>query len=431
MADGSFKRRNLIFVPSGTAIETLRDNNGNVTTQTSAYSISGRQETYSGDNSWIYGQYRAMKDHPNPLVRRNVRNWDIGSNFFTVRHEHEWSSDWVIKPETFNIGGYRSYKGPLFARASVVGPGSSEWPAIPSLALELKTLGTTAIARTIPTNPAAGAAQFLGELREGLPSVPGRHLATSVRNPSGKSLSKGSADEYLNLEFGLKPIISDLKKFAQASKDANKILAQLKRDSGRRVRRRYRFPTTTDTTTRVFAGGQYPSPVLNTWQYGTSGKLTLVTTTKKERWFSGAYTYLYEEPSSLSERLMRAEQRLNAVYGARLNPELLWELMPWSWAVDWVSNTGDVIHNLSAFSRDGLVLCYGYMMGTTTVSNTYTLEGVSFQGGRPFNLSQTFRTIRKERVAATPYGFGLDTSGFTNRQWAILGALGISKASGL
>jgi hypothetical protein len=53
----------------------------------------------------------------------------------------------------------------------------------------------------------------------------------------------------------------------------------------------------------------------------------------------------------------------------------------------------------------------------------------------PFNLGSTpncFSSLsttveRKERIKATPFGFGLVDSDFTNRQWAILAALGITR----
>jgi len=61
----------------------------------------------------------------------------------------------------------------------------------------LDTYGAVAIARVEPTNPAADLSQALGELyRDGIPSLPGRQ-------------DGNVGSEYLNLQFGWSPTISD------------------------------------------------------------------------------------------------------------------------------------------------------------------------------------------------------------------------------
>jgi hypothetical protein len=161
------------------------------------------------------------------------------------------------------------------------------------------------------------------------------------------------------------------------------------------------------------------------------GKLTKTREETYTYWFSGAYTYHYADGDRAVDKMRAAEQRLAKLFGVRVTPELLWELTPWSWAADWFVNTGDVIHNLSAFGNDSLVMRWGYIMCHYTCRDTYLAEGVSLKGNASGPLTQTFVTDVKKRVKATPYGFGLDPDAFTPRQWAILGALGISRGSRL
>jgi len=285
--------------------------------------------------------------------------------------------------------------------------------------------GSTAIARTIPTNPVAGVAQFIGELREGLPAVPGRRLIGTKRASS-------LGDEYLNGAFGILPFVNDLRKFGDAARTSSEAIEQLKRDSGRLIRRRYSFPVERTVSTSVVSTNWYGSPALRTGvasPYSTSpGKLTLTREETYEYWFSGCYTYHYQDGDRAVDKMRAAEQRLNRLFGIRLTPETLWELAPWSWAADWFGNAGDVFHNISALGRDSLVLRWGYVMCHYTCRDTYLAEGVSLKGNSSGPLSQTFITDVKKRVKATPYGFGLDPdTEFTPRQWAILGALGLSK----
>jgi hypothetical protein len=361
---------------------------------------------------------------------------DLGTGGFTNIKQYEEDSH-VRNMVNFDVvnGGYRqTYSGPWVAMEHSVGQKSSLYPAVPSNLDDLMLLrGTTAIARTIPTNPVASAAQFLGELREGIPKFPGLAFA---QIKDFRDLLQAGSGEYLNYEFGLKPFASDLQKFAEAHRSANKVIDQLKRDSGRLIRRRYTFPIERTITPPVTVStNSYGTPAFNlsgaSPYVGGPGKLTRTREETYEYWFSGAYTYHYEDGDRAVDAMRRKEQEMSRLYGTRINPNLLWELTPWSWAADWVSNTGDVMKNLSALSSDSLVLRWGYIMCKYTCRDTYLLEGVSVRGAPKGPYSQTFVTQVKKRNKATPYGFGLDPATFTTRQWAILGALGISRGTRL
>lgn len=126
-------------------------------------------------------------------------------------------------------------------------------------------------------------------------------------------------------------------------------------------------------------------------------------------------------------KIRRQEALANKLFGLRLTPELWWQLSPWSWAADWVGNTGSVLHNLSAFSNDGLVMRYGYVMETVKVVTTYTLVDCVLRTGQKVDSSQTYVQERKQRRRATPFGFGLNPASFSDKQWSIIAALGISR----
>jgi hypothetical protein len=126
-----------------------------------------------------------------------------------------------------------------------------------------------------------------------------------------------------------------------------------------------------------------------------------------------------------------AEARL--LYGLELTPETLWNLAPWSWLVDWFANVGPILSNVSAFQSDNLVLKYGYVMEnvTRTYARTNWMGVVNpsttVYVNHPARVYDKFFVETKTRVKATPYGFGLNTTAFTDRQWTILGALGLTR----
>lgn len=321
---------------------------------------------------------------------------------------------------------FRRFVGPQHAKYADVVPTSTYWPNTVALTdVQLDAYGTSAISRCLPTNSVADLAVFFGELRrEGIPKLIG-----SAALKRGNSGSRKAAEEYLNLEFGWKPIVRDVQKFARAVRDSEMILAQYEKKSGQPVRRRYEFPVIVNTgTPTVEATSVYPYPGAASVLYTGSGTRTKTVNFSQRIWFSGSFTY-YLEPLK-GKRDKGFLQRANKLLGVRLTPETLWNLAPWSWAADWFSNAGDVYRNISAFANDGLTMPYAYIMAETTTTNLYTLSGVKYKcapGSHTF--TQAFTTVVKQRRRATPYGFGLNPSvDFTTRQWAIAGALGLTKS---
>lgn len=387
--------------------------------------VVGKQKTVSWNNPGWMTRKRLLSDsRVRPGVKKVIEGQDYGSTFFSSKNTYSDNSSFGTWSSAGADGWTRTYFGRIYAASG--GPNLAVWwPAVSQASIStLHAVGTTAISRTIPTNPAAGVGVALGELRD-LPKIPGRALFMDHL----QSFKKRGAGEYLNWEFGLKPLMNDLFAAADAVRDSEKMIAQLLRDSGRPVRRRYEFPVTETVELSRSSQKVLAYPSLGVMATGSEAYLEKSRKTTTRRWFSGCYTYHIEMGSDTLSRLRQQEQLASRLYGLRINPDLLWNLAPWSWLVDWISNLGDMINNLSAFSRDGLVLRYGYIMMESTIVDTYTHPGLRFGSGFTGPLIQEFGTVVKQRERATPFGFGLNTSGFTPRQWAILAALGITRSA--
>lgn len=368
----------------------------------------------TGDHRIIYSE-----NHPGYRnLRANGR--DIGGPFHLRKHIYDEFSD---APDFLRSpGGTYRYRGPQYAQHSSVGP--EHFPDISASDLvDLEAFGATAIARTIPTNPVAGLATYLGEMRDGIPSITGSDFFRS------RALTaKNAGSEYLNVEFGWKPLVSDLQSFASAVTNSDKTLRQYERNSGKGVRRTYKltFPDEVD----VVEGTDFPEPTLTGPIYvNAEGPMTITSTYKRELSFSGCFTY-YLEPLRSDGRGGRGWlQRANKLFGARLTPETLWDIEPWSWGADWFANIGDNFHNVSAFQHDGLVMRYGYVTEKISKRVTYNLTGITYGNvSEPRSFMQSFTTKVIRRIQATPLGFGLNPIlDFTDRQWAITTALGLTR----
>jgi hypothetical protein len=167
---------------------------------------------------------------------------------------------------------------------------------------------------------------------------------------------------------------------------------------------------------------------ITTARNGFRGSVYLLREIERRTWFSGCFTYYlptgYESRNGISKLAAQADR----LFGLKPGPETLWNLAPWSWAVDWFSNTGDVISNLEDFKLHGLVMRYGYIMEHTIVRDTYNFVlDTNFGVLRPKVSPVVLVTETKKRRAANPFGFGLTWDGISTFQASIAAALGISR----
>jgi len=299
----------------------------------------------------------------------------------------------------------------------------------------LDELGATAVSRCKPTNSVADLSTFLGEtLRDGLP-----HLLGASTWQARTKLAKDAGDDFLNYQFGWLPLVSDVRKFAEGVRHMNTVISQYERDAGRQVRRNYHFPDQKSESSELFLSNRKP------W-YGVGvttamdqrlplGDVYRTVETERSTWFSGAFTYHlpsgYDSRNKMDKLSLIAKQ----VFGAKLTPETLWNLTPWSWAVDWFSNTGDVLSNVSSWATDGLVMQYGYIMEESITRHTYRFVPTkNWDGSSPY--TGDYKAIpplivektSKIRRRANPFGFGVTWEGLSPIQAAIAAALGLSRS---
>lgn len=280
---------------------------------------------------------------------------------------------------------------------------------------EMIAMGTEAIDRMAPLTPAvetaATMAEFFSERK--FFNVPG---------------NAGSAPgEYLNYQFGIAPTVGFAKDLRKAIQDKEKIVRQTARDSGRRVRRRgdvYSDSSGTSSS-ETLLGAVYPDFVGPTpvTQCVKRGQLTVTKSTSRRAWFSGAFTYYLPE-----EGIMRTVAELDAKYGVKPGADTAWELLPFSWLVDYKISAGSAIANFNRFASDGVVMNYGYIMGEQITREDHVWQGEIRQNGafKPLTLSATVVKTTKQRLPASPFGFGILPGDLSTRQWSILAALGMT-----
>lgn len=353
---------------------------------------------------------------------------DLGGDFSTTR---SYAVGAGRPPTTFDYekasGGYLR-RGHFHGHILPKNPASMPYPTdVSSSESELTSLGATAIARCKPTNSVADVASALGEIiKDGLPSLIG-HTTWQERT----SVARKGGKEFLNAEFGWLPLKNDVEKFLKAVNRADAVLKQYERDAGKVVRRRYNFPVHKERYDEIVGTNQvgFLQPAsIDMIATGTPlGTVTRTVEIERRRWFSGAFTYALPSGYDSRNAMQRYALMADVVYGASPSPDTLWELSPWSWAVDWVSNTGDVISNITDWAQHGLVMRYGYIMEHSIVKHTYSIDKSGYKSNKIVVPPLTLVTETKLRRRANPFGFGITWDGLSPLQVAIAGAIGITR----
>lgn len=413
-------------------------------TDVGGLSLGGSQTTTSY-RTLYKGQEQDEKDDRNPTTRlelyRQLRDdhklaYDSGHEFSTEKYEQDCapSEDVIIRQAGSGGKDQRTYRGPFLPGVAFLGS-SSLSVGMPT-ALQINADGAKAINRTIPTAPEAGLAQFVGELREKLPSLIGYH---SLKN-SQESFTGKLGAEHLNLEFGIKPMISDVTSMASSVLHAHKLIAQYRKNSGEIVRRKTTLRddmTAQILTENAITANPFISSYADAGDFfsydsfmASGGRLTSVKTTESIVKFSGAFTYHLAEAHDMLSKLEMYEQLANHLLGTRITPSTIWELTPWSWLFDWFADIGTLLSNLSLLSADSSVVRYGYIMHENRVTVEHIFKGYQLKPGwsAPSLVSKKETYVRKTRTRATPYGFGVNLGALTPRRWAILAALGFTKS---
>jgi len=382
-------------------------------------------DTFMGRQSTASENHPSWRNH----VRGSLKG-DVGGAFRTVK---QWVETPLVSESIAGIdewppgwGTYANFSGPVLPLPP---PQIAFPPVAESSETSLDAWGASAVAQCKPTNNIADVSTFLGELlREGLPRV----IGSASNWKQGTSRAKSAGNEYLNAEFGWKPLVHDIRSIADAIVRAETVLRQYERDSGKVVRRRFSFPSESNVSTERVRDGVSPYLAVSHsnlyWSNINQGSVYRIHTVERERWFSGAFTYYlpsgYDTRSGMARQLAEAKK----VLGLSLTPDTVWNLAPWSWAVDWFTNAGDVISNMTDWVTDGLVLRYGYMMEHVRSSYTYTFVGPTGLRSDLQPVPITTVTETKVRRKANPFGFGLTWGGLSPRQLAIAAALGLSRS---
>lgn len=263
---------------------------------------------------------------------------------------------------------------------------------------------TELLAETNPSRATVDIPVFLAELRD-LPQ-----LVKIVGDTALKTVSKAN----LSYWFGWKPLISDIMKLMDFSGAVNSRYKELKAlyDGGlRRTRELDRLSNEADAGERVLNSTDYI-----TW-----------TAKMKKQSQVRIWGHVKWKPTTLppktDQELINLARR--AALGLTIDPSTAWELIPFSWMVDWFSNVGSFLA-----AHRNTVPCDAYDLSimrhqvtTSSFSNLVVSPGMNAKEGWIKREDKSRTPMSATLAAYLPY--------LSGRQWSILGSLAVLNDSRL
>lgn len=276
----------------------------------------------------------------------------------------------------------------------------------------------TALARTNPGRATVSIPVFVGELRD-LPKMlrqAGSILGDIHRPNSPFSRPPPQGEDpggwYLGYQFGWAPLIRDLRRMLQFERLVKQKLDELERlYSGNGLKRRINLSSRTETSQGDFTVESLVATV--------RAHRTIKTT--KRRWATVRWKPVSVPSFKTDEGMRRLAQRLAfGMNGA--NAADIWDLVPWTWLIDWFSGFGDYISSNSGslhIRPEGQCVMTHY---STTISYSRKSDNLPWLRGGDATLTATSK-YRYVGGVTTGYTMPFLSGG----QWSILSALAINR----
>jgi hypothetical protein len=271
---------------------------------------------------------------------------------------------------------------------------------------------TKALANLNPSAPKVDLPLFLFEFKD-FPAML-KNLGDVLGN---KQHPRDIPEGYLAYSFGWAPLVSDLMKLLEIQKsieDRKRYLRAL--EGGTHIRRQLG----SGVLQHVFLPDGFNMGVTN-WTLTPIFVADVTIVEKQKVWFTANAKLLTDLPAVSSPDELATVLSLGLV----MSPSTLWNMVPWSWLIDYFFNIGDLLESL----RGWIPLSVPQMCimarneSSSTLTNIRKHPGISWSGGTTIR-----RTAKQRHVVYEPMPFLTADPFLSFGQMANLGALGVAAA---
>jgi len=343
---------------------------------------------------------------------------DFELNSKSLTHYHLTGEWWKSPSLLFRINSFYNPGGGLM----------SSIDSIPDTSVEdWDYWFTKALANMNPNKPEVDVPLFLAELKD-FPRML-HNLGRWLKLSSGKSKAYKAKifdefrhsvqsedrlniipDTFLSYSFGWAPLISDLLKLSDVHEKWEQRIRELKKmKGGNRIKRTLHSEDLTDYETSSYF----------IWLFSTAHTNLEYTKSRESKvWFTAYPTLLSDVPQQSDTSSM-----IKNLYGiGNASASTLWNILPWSWMIDYFYNVGDVLQasgGLLDWEYDK-VCVMSYQKETYTYKNWGLPPGIEI-GNKPMAVA----TSKRRRVRNHPTPTFARTPWLSQGQKSNLGALSL------
>lgn len=238
---------------------------------------------------------------------------------------------------------------------------------------------------------------------------------TRLVRDTGKTLIERYARKHIEMEFGVKPLASDIVKIMNMQDQINRRIKQIQKLSGSTGYRRTMdlWTGTSPVQEKLIVYQSIP-----VWVSALSRGTTQVKIRGHARWYPTVDMTPYLGEGPLRDLAMKA------LLGLTVDFKTVWEMIPWTWLIDWATNIGDLLaaqRNIVPAQLQGLSI----MKHTQTKWVASGHVGGGYRGQQPFMHGLTRETKSRFAGSLTP---SIHLPFLTGSQVGILGSLSVLKA---
>lgn len=262
---------------------------------------------------------------------------------------------------------------------------------------------TTVAAATNPSRPHVDLPVFIGELRD---------LPHMVKETGDFLLGRRGSFNGLSWTFGWEPLIRDLWKLFNFQEAADKRFKELNALHKRGIRRN-----------RVTWSRTVFQEKKNVYLNSDSGAVVVANLSSREshkQWVSIKWS---PSGNPFRDESDIRKQALASTFGLTARPKIIWDLMPWSWMIDWFSNVGDYLQAVDNSVAFATSCCVMYKIDQS-VSGQIVSKTVGINCNAPSWVAGS-----KNRTLSSP-ALSASAPILSARQLSILGGLATSRFYG-
>lgn len=367
--------------------------------------------TVSFDNRFnVAGTRDIVKNSDNSLfnhqLTNHVRGWSGSQETYGHPYPYTTGGPWSLTRTKIQRAMVSGVLNPYIAGYRAV---YAQFPDIASVSSTVVPIlfGSRSIndvlADTNPSRPHIDLPYFFGELRE-LPELLYHY---------GKSKLRNAANANLTSEFGWELLVSDLKSMLdfQAAVDRRaEHLSRGFRNGGFRFR-------------RELAKGSYLAAPVTVANSGPITGMTYRQSGSTRKWCSVSWVPDEDVRQGIPTPSEIRRRAFLACIGGRVDASTVWNLLPWSWLIDWFGDVGSFL--LSRRNMVGFHPGQNYeMQHTLLVTNHEVTTNVAFSGTvePPSYMKET-----KTRTVPAAISLSASVPILSLSQAGILGSLAVLK----